>query len=101
MTTQSEKCLGSLTKWNAMAILGIFAILLLTNVPSAKAQEHTLDISGTVINRTPGGEPHSNRIVILHIFLEDGLSNFDSVSTNEQGAFNFTLDSSDKIIGYL
>jgi len=101
MTTQSEKCLGSLTKWTTMAIYGIFAFLLLTNVQSAKAQEHTLDISGTVINRTPGGEPHSNRIVILHIFFEDNLSNFDSVSTNDQGAFHFTLDSSDKIIGYL
>lgn len=101
MTTQSEECRRSLAKWTWMAIYGIFAVLLLINVPSIKAQENTLDISGTVINRTPGGDPHSNRIVILHIFWEDGLNNFKSVSTNDQGDFRFTLDSSDKIIGYL
>jgi hypothetical protein len=84
-----------------MTMYGIFVTLLILNVPSTKAQENTVDISGTVINRSPAGDPHFNRIVILHIFLDDGLSTFKSTSTDDQGSFHFTADRSNKIIGYL
>ena len=75
--------------------------LLLPAVSISNAQQGPATISGEVVNRTPGGEPHAGRLVVLHVLMEDGTRDSIHVFTDANGAFGFTEVPLEGVLGYL
>ena len=75
--------------------------LLLSVVSISNAQQGPALISGEVVNRTPGGELHAGRLVVLHVLMQDGSQDFRSAATDANGTFSFTDVPSTDVLGYL
>ena len=80
-----------------IASLGLF----LSVAATSNAQQEPALISGEVVNGTPGGEPHAERLVVLHVLMQDGDQDFRSVATDANGAFSFADVPVAEVLGYL
>ena len=80
-----------------IASLGLF----LSVAATSKAQQEPALISGEVVNGTPGGELHAERLVVLHILMQDGNQDFRSAATDTNGAFSFADVPAADVLGYL
>ena len=97
-----------MTMSNAVSITRLGAALLIASlglflsvVSTSNAQQGPALISGEVVNGTPGGELHAERLVVLHILMQDGNQDFRSAATDANGAFSFPDVPTSDVLGYL